>query len=373
MTTTADGAREIQPPGLAAARGTITALMRRHHVPGLSVAVTSSTGLLHAEAFGHRDLAERRPATPATSYLWFSMSKIATATAALRLVDEGRLGLDTPVQALVPAFRGAGGPQPLVRQLLDHTSGASNPLPLRWVLPTDRALAEAGAHAAALVARHGRPGRPARGRARYSNIGYLVLAEVIAQASGRPFEHYVREAVLEPAGMWATGYLRPDGEEPASGYVRLPRLLTPALRAALPHGLVGGWHDGFVGLTSFRVTGAGYGGLVGPVTDAARLVRLHLAAGVIDGHRVLRPATARLMRDIRTPGRPFDLGLGWFRRAQDRDVQPPFVEHWGTGGGFWNAMRMYPELDLGIVVMANTTRPYDHHALMDALRVAFRP
>jgi CubicO group peptidase (beta-lactamase class C family) len=109
------------------------------------------------------------------------------------------------------------------------------------------------------------------------------------------------------------------------------------------------------------------------VTDAARLARLHLADGVIDGQRVLRPETARMMRDIRTPGRPFDLGLGWFRQQRDRDARPAFVEHWGTGGGFWNAMRLYPELDLGIVVMANTTRPYDHHALMDAVRATFAP
>jgi len=121
------------------------------------------------------------------------------------------------------------------------------------------------------------------------------------------------------------------------------------------------------------VTGAGYGGLVGPVTDAARLLQLHLADGEIDGKRVLRPETARRMREIRTPGRPFDLGLGWFRRAADRNVRPAFAEHWGTGGGFWNAMRLYPDLDLGIVVMANTSRSYDHHALMEALRSAFRP
>jgi CubicO group peptidase (beta-lactamase class C family) len=73
------------------------------------------------------------------------------------------------------------------------------------------------------------------------------------------------------------------------------------------------------------------------------------------------------MRRIATPGKPFDLGLGWFRRAADRDATPPFVEHWGTGGGFWNAMRLYPDLGLGIVVMANTTRAYDHSDLMGAV------
>jgi len=77
------------------------------------------------------------------------------------------------------------------------------------------------------------------------------------------------------------------------------------------------------------------------------------------------------MRTIRTPGRPFDLGLGWFRRPADRNAQPGFVEHWGTGGGFWNAMRLYPEMGLGIVVMANTTRAYNHHQLMTAFVTAF--
>ncbi|GAA3168969.1 serine hydrolase domain-containing protein [Blastococcus jejuensis] len=358
---------------LAAARAAITALMARHHVPGLSVAVTDSTGLLHAEGFGLRELATRAPATPDTSYLWFSMSKIATATAAMRLVDEGRLDLDAPVDSLVPGFRARRGLPPVVRQLLDHTSGAPNPLPLRWVLPTDRAATEAAPAAAALLARHGRPRRAAGGPARYSNVGYLVLAEVIAAAAGQPFEDYVREAVLEPAGMSGTGYARPDAADSATGYVRLPRPLDPLLRAALPRGVTGPRCGGFVALESFRVVGAGYGGLVGSVTDAARLARLHLGDGEIEGSRVLRPETAQRMRDIRTPGRPFDLGLGWFRQARDRGARPSFVEHWGTGGGFWNAMRIYPGLDLGIVVMANTTRPYDHHALMKALREVFRP
>ena len=77
----------------------------------------------------------RRPATADTGYLWFSMSKIATATAAMRLADERRLDLDAPVRELVPDYMARSGEQPLIRQLLDHTSGAANPLPVRWVLP----------------------------------------------------------------------------------------------------------------------------------------------------------------------------------------------------------------------------------------------
>jgi len=359
------------PGMLDTARATITDLMARHHVPGLSIAVTDSDRLLFAEGFGHADLAPRRPVTADTRHLWFSMSKIATATAVLRLADEGRLDLDAPVDSLVTSFSARSGEQPRVRQLLDHTAGAGNPLPLRWVLPADASDADVAAFARRVLDRHPRPTRPADGRARYSNLGYLVLAALITRVTGEAFEDHVRRQVLEPAGMTATGYTRDRAADHATGHVRLPRPLTPALRAVLPAGTVGDRHGQQVALRPFRVAGAGYGGLIGSVTDAARLVRLHLADGTIDGERILAPGTARSMRTIHAPGRPFDLGLGWFRRPADRDAQPAFVEHWGTGGGFWNAMRLYPERGLGIVVMANTTRAYDHHALMTALLPAF--
>ena len=356
---------------LDAVRATLADLMARHHVPGLSIAVTDAERLLFAEGFGHADLVVRRPATRDTRYLWFSMSKIATATAAMRLADEGRLDLDAPVRDLVPSYTARSGVQPRVRQLLNHTAGAANPVPVRWVLPADSSDDNVRASAQRVLDRHGHPKRPAGGPARYSNLGYLILAEVISRAAGEPFEDHIQRHLLRPAGMMDTGYAHRGDGDYATGYVRLPRALTPLLRGALPAGIVGERHGQQVALRPFRVAGAGYGGLIGSVTDAARLLRLHLADGTIDGQRVLAPETARAMRAIRTPGRPFDLGLGWFRRPADREAQPSFVEHWGTGGGFCNAMRLYPDRGLGMVVLANTTRPYDHHALMTALLPAF--
>jgi len=350
-------------------RDTVTDLMERHHVPGLALAVTGAQRLLFVETFGQRDVERRWPVTPETRIPWFSMSKIVTATAAMRLTGTGQLDLDAPVDALVPGFRTASGDRPAVRQLLNHTSGAPNPLPLRWVLPGDASDDDARAFAAGILARHGRPKRPAGGPARYSNLGYLVLAQAIERVTGERFEEHVRRAVLEPAGMSCTGY-SPAGGEPATGYVRLPPPLGLLLRAVLPAGIVGDRHGEQIALRPFRVAGSGYGGLFGSAADAARLLRLHLADGVIDGHRVLSAEAVRSMRAIVTPGAPFDLGLGWFRPAADRTATPPFVEHWGTGLGFWNAMRLYPGLGLGIVVMANTTRPYDHARLMDAVVTA---
>src|SRR3954470_11516203 len=186
---------------LAAARATITGLLRRHSVPGLSVAVTDAERLLYAEGFGAADLRSGRGATERTAYLWFSMSKIATATVALRLADEGVLDLDRPIADLVPGFTSPSGPTPRVRQLLDHTSGLGNPLPLRWVLPAAAGDDEARTATRRILQKHGRARRPAGPPARYSNLGYLLLAEVIGRVTGEPFEDVVRRRLLEPAGM----------------------------------------------------------------------------------------------------------------------------------------------------------------------------
>jgi CubicO group peptidase (beta-lactamase class C family) len=166
--------------------------------------------------------------------------------------------------------------------------------------------------------------------------------------------------------MSSTGFSA-EGGDLATGHVRLPRPTDPLLRAVLPAGIVGERHGDQLALRRFRVAGPGYGGLIGSVADAACLLRLHLADGVIGDRRIVPAELVRSMRDIATPGEPFDLGLGWFRRSADRGAVPAFVEHWGTGLGFWNAMRLYPELGIGIVVMANTTRPYDHARLMSAV------
>jgi CubicO group peptidase (beta-lactamase class C family) len=72
------------------------------------------------------------------------------------------------------------------------------------------------------------------------------------------------------------------------------------------------------------------------------------------------------MRTIATPGRRFDLGLGWFRPAAARHADPAYVEHLGSGGGYYNALRIYPDRDLGVAIMTNTTSAFDHDTICAA-------
>jgi CubicO group peptidase (beta-lactamase class C family) len=338
-------------------------------VPGLSVSVAKDDRLVWARGFGFADVATAIPATPKTSYLWFSMTKIVTATAVMRLAEGGHLDLDAPADEYFRAFKVVSQPAPVtVRHLLSHSSGLANPLPIRWVRPADAPPSVHGAFVGRLLAKNRRLRFVPGDRAAYSNLGYLVLGEVISEVSGTRYEDYVREEILVPLGMRRTGFVYPEpaGEGAATGYQPLRKPLAPLLRAALPRGVVGPRQGRYVSFNPFYVKGAAYGGLVGGVDEASRFVLLHLSGGEVDGTRLLSAESVKAMQRIIPRGGKRDFGLGWFRSRQDEGRRTAFVEHLSGGAGFWNVMRIYPEESLGVVVMGNTTS-FDHEAMCDAI------
>jgi CubicO group peptidase (beta-lactamase class C family) len=105
-------------------------------VPGLSAALVRGDRIVWAGAAGLADRAAASPARTSTIYLWFSMTKIPTATAVVQLAERARLDLDEPVSRYVPEFPRPAGRAPVtIRHLLSHSSGLPNPIPVRWVHP----------------------------------------------------------------------------------------------------------------------------------------------------------------------------------------------------------------------------------------------
>jgi CubicO group peptidase (beta-lactamase class C family) len=257
-----------------------------------------------------------------------------------------------------------------VGQLLQHSAGIPNPAPIRWVRPADAPAPDPAAFLRRRFARVRKLRFEPGTQSRYTNLGYLLLGEVVAAAASQPFTDVATERVLTPLGMRSTSFMMPRvGDEPvATGHQRLVRGAGPLLAALLPRGIVGTRAGRWLRFRPFLVDGAPYGGLVGPVTDAARLVAAHARGGELDGARVLLESTTRAMQQISSPGRPFDHGLGWFRPSRDASRTPPFVEHYGGGGGYHNLMRLYPGTGAGVIVMGNSTS-YDVDGVVDALAV----
>ena len=134
-----------------------------------------------------------------TTMMAYSMSKPITAAAVLLLVEEGRIGLDAPITDFLTAI--PYRPQISVRQLLSHTSGIPNPIPLRWVHPAAaHATFDEAAALAAVLARHGRLASPPGARYAYSNAAYLLLGAIIQETTGQDYEPFCKATVLAPLG-----------------------------------------------------------------------------------------------------------------------------------------------------------------------------
>ena len=345
---------------------TVATMMRTGNIPGLSVAVVDRDRLRFAAGYGLADRAGNTPSTAATAYLWFSMTKIVTATAALRLADDGRLDLDAPAGEYLSGLRPRGVEQPTVRQLLTHTAGLGNPLPLRWTHPADAEPPDPHVLLARLLTRRHAFTHPAGKVARYSNVGYLAAGEIISAAAGMPFTDYVQPRRAAAPGDGPHRIPLPGRHRPGHRlHPQHPGSPTRCCAACYPTGSPATATVRFLALNPFYVDGPAYGGLIGDVLDAGRFLRMHLNDGELDGHRVLTPRTARGMRSLDHHGKPFDHGIGWFRRPTNDTGD--WVEHFGAGAGFWNVMRLYPDRGVGVVIMANTTSRYDFEPLFGLL------
>ena len=361
----------VRLDGLVNQQSRLAAVLERitdRDVPGIAVIQLTGGDIEHRESAGKADLASGRRTSPATAHLWFSMTKIVTATAVMQLAERGALKLDDPVDRLVEDFPRPrrGWPAVRVRHLLSHSSGLANPIPVRWVHPAGEQGSDPREFARDLLRRHRRLRFPAGSKAVYSNLGYIALGELIRTASGQSYEDYVMSEILAPLSMNRTqfGY-DALGTDVATGYQRRLHPMTPVLRLMLPKGIVGERQGRFVAFNRFLVDGPAYGGLVGSAEDAARFMAVHLNHGEFAGGQLLSSASVRAMQKIQARGRKLEVGFGWFRRGRAKSRDKDHLEHLGGGGGFWSMMRIYPERRVGVLAMGNATS-YDHETVARA-------
>ena len=103
--------------------------------PALSYAVMTTDGLAAWGSAGTADLQHNRDASVDDQFPWFSMTKIATATAAMRLSSTGHIDLNAPIGTYLGERNWGRHGAPTLLQLLTHTAGLGNPIPIRWVRP----------------------------------------------------------------------------------------------------------------------------------------------------------------------------------------------------------------------------------------------
>ena len=182
------------------------AFARQETIPGLVAGLVQGGRLAHVTTFGHADIEADRPVTPGTAFRIASMTKSTTALGILALRDQGRLALDAPLADYIPQFAAVApatrDSAPLtVRHLLTHTAGFVTDDP--W---GDRVLGMTPAALDRLIATGRLFARPPGLAFEYSNLGYALLGRVLTNVSGRPYQAFLRETILEPLGMARTTF-----------------------------------------------------------------------------------------------------------------------------------------------------------------------
>jgi CubicO group peptidase (beta-lactamase class C family) len=203
-------------PGLEPLDRAVLTMLSRHGIPGASLAVAKDGKLICARGYGWAILAADEHVQPTTLFGLASLSKVFTATAILKLVEQGKLGLDDHPFTILNNIKPLPGAkvdprlyQITVRQLLNHSGGWDTKKsgdPVNWNTQVQLKRGDrtpiAAEHLIAFtmgIPLDFDPGTDCK----YSNFGYIVLGEVIAAASGQSYEKYVQDNVLAPAGVRA--------------------------------------------------------------------------------------------------------------------------------------------------------------------------
>lgn len=321
--------------------------------PGVVVGAIWRDGTTVVRAAGRADLRAGRDVTPETPFAWYSLTKLFTATAVLQLAEQGRLDLDAPVSQYLPGIRlRRDGQEATVRQLLAHTSGLRNPLPITWI----HLAAEPGPGLDEMIRQRVGPEPKLASvpgtKSAYSNLGYLLLGRIIERVSGTPYRTYVEEHVLAPLGCHASGFAVPADR--AMAYQEKWSFTGWAARVLVGRRFIGGTVDGFWELRPFTVDGTPHGGLSGPADDLLRFALMILREGEGEHGRVLSPASVRMMLQptLTRDGQPTSVGLAWHLGSINGE---PCLMHDGGGGGYRAEIRIYPNRGYAVAVLANET------------------
>ncbi len=283
--------------------GLIHEAIQAGDLPGAVVLVGHQGEVVYRRAFGDRNVVGvREPMTPDTIFDIASLTKVvATTTAVMAIVEDGRLRLRDRVASYLPGFDRHGKEPITIEQLLTHTSGLRPDLPLEEeFLGADEAVARMLDEV---------PEAAPDERFIYSDLNFMLLAQIVERVTEAPFDDFVGERVFEPLAMGDTMFLPPDSLASRIAPTE------PCGPLAWPCGgpgaemLRGRVHDP----TARRMEGvAGHAGLFSTADDLARFSFMLLAGGELDEARVLSPASVARMTQVSTPAGMTDRrGLGW--------------------------------------------------------------
>lgn len=349
-------AADIDREKLARIDAAVEAALKRNDCPGAVVLVVHADEVVFRKTYGFRALQpEKVPMTADTVFDMASLTKpVATGTSIMQLVEQGKLRLDDPIAKHWPAFAANGKEAVTVGHCLLHISGLTADNDIKdYADGREKALERVAA--LKLEA-------PAGTRFRYSDVGFIVLGELVGKLGGQPLDAFARKNVFEPLKMTDTTF-RPGDE--------LKKRVAPTGKRDGKI-ILGDVHDP----RSFAMGGvAGHAGLFATADDIARYSRMLMRGGELDGVRVLKPETVKLFttahevpappaKDDKKDAKPAKLlrSPGWdvdTSYSAPRGEGFPKGEGYGHTGFTGTSLWVDPASRTAVVILTNRVHPDD--------------
>ena len=342
----AQAAPDLSEKRLEGIPALVEAAIQAKKIPGAVVLIGHEGQVVYRQAFGQRSLVpEQRAMVADTIFDLASMTKVvATTTAVMQLVEQGKIVLSAPVSDYWPEFKQNGKELVTIRELMTHYSG----------LPPDLELKPAwtGYDTAMKMIVAAKLDVPPGTRFIYSDINFETLGEIVRRVSGEPLDVYCAEHIFQPLGMKDTLFT-----PPASLHGRIAP-------TQYEHGSSGPVLWGVVHDPTSRFMGgvAGHAGLFSTADDISIFAQMLLDGGVYNGARILSPLSIEKMTTPQTPPNQMVLrGLGW-------DIDSPFASNRGelfdvgsfghtgyTGTSIW----IDPVTKTYVILLTNRVHPTD--------------
>jgi CubicO group peptidase (beta-lactamase class C family) len=310
----------------------IQKVMTRFKIPGLTIAIIQNGKPLYTSAFGVKNVDTKENLIPEDVFHFASVSKPFVATAVMQLVEKGKMNLDDKLISYLPYFKLADDRYKdiTIRQMLNHTSGIPDVQDYEWYNPQyDEGAAERYVRSLKdqkmLFA-------PEEG-ARYSNMAFDILGDVIAKVSGLSFEDYVTQNILDPLKMKESSFLIKE--------------ISEELRTS-PH--IWDYKPVVSDVYPYNRRHAPSSTLNSNVVEMMNWAQTNLNMGILDGIRILEEESYKILWDGTVKLNNEEVGLSWFI-GNYHEMRT--ISHGGGDLGYRSYITLVPEKELGIILASN--------------------
>jgi CubicO group peptidase (beta-lactamase class C family) len=304
-------------------------------LPGMAVGVVKDNEIVYAKGFGYENIHTKEPVTIASLFHMASISKPFVATAIMQLVEQDKMHLDSALITYLPYFKINGElyDKITIKQILNHISGMPDVRDYEWADPVyDGGALERYVHSISHEELIARPGE----RYAYSNMAFECLGDAIAKVSGLTFAEYVKQNILNPAGMKESTFLKPE---------TLPEhWAAPHLRYAILEPWDGYPYNRMHGPSST---------LHSSVLEMCNWAIINLNRGTNRGSTILNSSSYEtLWKPWFKTGDRGSVGLSWFLGEYRGETT---IGHSGGDTGFNTNLLLLPEKSIAVVVLSNVS------------------